>query len=246
MKIKPISISVVSHGQFELLKKLLIQIERHSEIIEKVIITINTPEQIPNNKLFRSELFKWIFNKSSLGFSQNHNNAFKECKSDYFCILNPDILIKKDTFEKVLFIKEQYGIGIIGPSLIDLSKNKQVNARKFPSVLSTLYNFNKSTPQYYKCIKNKVGFTDWVGGMFMLISSSDFKLINGFDERFLLYFEDVDICLKAKNKGLSVAEFNGLSVIHNARRTSHKSIRYFFIHLYSFFKFFLKNKNFIF
>ena len=240
MLIKPICISIVSHGQFKLMERLLFQLHKYSQLIEKVIITINIPEKIFKKKIYRSNLFSWTFNESPLGFGQNHNNAFKKCKSDYFCILNPDILIKKDTFSKLLFIKEKNNIGIIGPALINSSKNKQVNARKFPNFISSIYNFNKIKSEYFAWNTNKLRYTDWIGGMFMIIKVSDFKSLQGFDERFYLYYEDVDLCYRAKRKGLNIAECSEVIVVHDARRSSHRKLKYFLLHVRSFIKYFFK------
>jgi N-acetylglucosaminyl-diphospho-decaprenol L-rhamnosyltransferase len=244
MSIKPISISIVSHNQFKLMEPLLNQLFNFSESIYQVIITINVPEEIPQRKQYKSNFFIWIFNKKPLGFGRNHNNASKKCVTDYFCIMNPDILIEKDTLLKLLFAKQKYNVGIIGPSLIDANNIKQVNARKFPKFISSIINFNRKKQEYFYCSIGKLGFTDWIGGMFMLIKISDFNFLGGFDEKFFLYYEDVDICYRARKQSLKIAEFRAVTVTHNAQRSSHKQLIFFLMHLKSFLKFFLiKNRT---
>ena len=241
---KPITISIVSHNQFKLIEPLLNQLYNFSETIHQVIITINVPEEIPQKKHYQSNFFLWIFNNKPLGFAANHNNASQKCVTDYFCIMNPDILVKKDTLLKLLHVKQKYDINIIGPSLVDANNIKQVNARKFPKLISSIINFNRNKKEYFYCRIGKLLLTDWIGGMFMLIKISDFKFLGGFDEKFFLYYEDVDLCFRARKHSLKIAELTSVKVTHDAQRSSHKNLKFFIMHLKSFFKFFLiKNRT---
>jgi GT2 family glycosyltransferase len=227
------------------MEPLLIQLLNFSELIYQVIITINVPEEIPQKKQYKSNFFLWIINDKPLGFGTNHNNASKKCVTDYFCVMNPDILIKKDTLLKLLFAKQKYKITIIGPSLIDTNNVKQVNARKFPKFISSIINFNRKKQEYFYSRIGELGLTDWIGGMFMLIKISDFYFLGGFDEKYFLYFEDVDLCYRARKQNLKTAEYRSVTVTHNAQRASHKKLSFFLMHLKSFLKFFLiKNRTF--
>ena len=79
----------------------------------------------------------------------------------------------------------------------------------------------------------------------MLIKISDFYFLGGFDEKYFLYFEDVDLCYRARKQNLKTAEFRSVTVTHNAQRASHKKLSFFLMHLKSFLKFFLiKNRTF--
>ena len=88
--------------------------------------------------------------------------------------------------------------------------------------------------KYFFKENNNVFFTDWIGGMFIIISSVDFKKLNGFDKDYFLYFEDVDICKRAKKIGFTIAESKTVKVIHEAQRQSRSNIRHFFYHMGSY------------
>ena len=71
---------------------------------------------------------------------------------------------------------------------------------------------------------------DWVAGMFMLFRSEDFREVGGFDERFFLYYEDVDICRRLLSRGQRCVFQPDASVIHHARRASRRDLRLMGIH----------------
>jgi GT2 family glycosyltransferase len=82
---------------------------------------------------------------------------------------------------------------------------------------------------------------DWAAGMFLLFRSHDFRLLNGFDERFYLYYEDVDICTRAWNAGMIIVACPFVSVVHKARRESHRNLMFLSWHLKSMARYFWKH-----
>ena len=75
----------------------------------------------------------------------------------------------------------------------------------------------------------------------MLFRSEDFARLKGFDERFFLYYEDVDICIRVWQLSLRVAACPRVSVVHHARRDSRRSLRHLRWHLESMGRYFLKH-----
>jgi GT2 family glycosyltransferase len=74
--------------------------------------------------------------------------------------------------------------------------------------------------------------------MFMLIPAAVFRKIGGFDERYFLYYEDVDLCARMRLGGYDIRLCPNAKVIHEARRQSHRDLRYFRWHLASILRFF--------
>jgi GT2 family glycosyltransferase len=81
--------------------------------------------------------------------------------------------------------------------------------------------------------KDNLIYPDWVAGMFMLFESNSFMTLQGFDESFFMYYEDVDICKRLHLHGYKLAVDPNTFIIHNAQRDSHKKINYFFWHIRS-------------
>ena len=232
-----ITVSIVSHKHLKYCKKILGQLVKIKSV-NKIILTINIYEKI-NFKLDKKIIL--IKNKKPAGFSTNHNNAFKQCKTRYFCVLNPDISIIKDPFKKLLReINEK--CPLVAPQIIDKNYILEDNARYFPTPTSIIMKLFFNYKGIYKIKKNnKKQYPDWVAGMFMLFSSKIFKKIKGFDESFFLYYEDVDICCRLHKLNKKILIDTNIKVIHDARRTSRTNFKFFFYHLKSMITYFIKH-----
>src|SRR5687767_10874954 len=86
-----VTVSIVSHGQLDLIRPLLEQLDAHSAgAVAKVVLTINVPEpDLMAGLRFRYPIER-IENSVPKGFGANHNQAFKHCETDWFLVLNPD------------------------------------------------------------------------------------------------------------------------------------------------------------
>ncbi len=73
----------------------------------------------------------------------------------------------------------------------------------------------------------------------MLFRRDVYQVLRGFNQSFFLYYEDVDLCARVWLKGLKVALVPQVSVMHDARRSSHKKASYLFHHMRSIARFFL-------
>jgi len=74
--------------------------------------------------------------------------------------------------------------------------------------------------------------------MFMLFPSEIFKQLDGFDQKFFLYYEDVDLCARLRLLGYEVVLCPAASVVHQARRSSHSDFKYMIWHIASMMRFF--------
>ncbi len=86
-----------------------------------------------------------------------------------------------------------------------------------------------------------VSSPDWIAGMFMLFPRSVFEELHGFDERYFLYYEDVELCARLALAGYKRLVCSDVTVVHDARRSSHGSLRYAVMHLKSIIRFFSSN-----
>ncbi len=148
-------------------------------------------------------------------------------------------------------------IGILGPKLIYADGVVQDSRRRFPRLidliakrtpLSRLPFFRKKVHEY---IMNdfdheKICEPDWVTGAAMLISKKVFESVGGFDERYFIFMEDLDLCRKVRAKGLKVVYYPEAQINHYHQRLSagglHKLLtkKVFWHHIASMFKYFWK------
>lgn len=101
--------------------------------------------------------------------------------------------------------------------------------------------FGRSDGRYHFSLDDDPLPVDWIGGMFMLFRSSAFASVGGFDEKFFLYYEDVDICARLWTAGYRVLVCPAASVIHDAQRASHHDWHYRLWHAQSMQRYFAKH-----
>jgi len=234
-----ISISVVSHGHGPLLAQLLADIDRFTTSKVEVLLTLNIPEDLPfTTSQFRYPI-KIIGNAEPKGFGANHNAGFRASRHPLFCVLNPDIRLPADPFPDLARRLDNATTGIVAPLVRTLEGQIEASARPFPTPRLILRKalFGPEPPFYDAGGPDLT--PDWVGGMFMLFTRETFEAVGGFDERYHLYYEDVDICARVLITGKAVILCPTVEVIHDAQRQSHASVRYFAWHLVSMLRFFV-------
>lgn len=237
-----ISISIVSHGQAELVRQLLADLDElvNNTVIREIILTLNIPEEAEFT--LENLPLQIIHNRFPKGFASNHNTAFDQSSGDYFCVLNPDIRLIDNPFLTLLNDIEKLKLGMAAPAIIDSKGQLEDSVRKFPTVgrlIKRLITGEHDT--YFFSGKDKVFYPDWIGGMFMLFDRAAYQAVNGFDESYFLYYEDVDICVRLWQKNLPIAVLPRTQVIHQAQRQSHKQLKYLRWHLSSMIRYFAKH-----
>jgi hypothetical protein len=115
------------------------------------------------------------------------------------------------------------------------------SARRFPTPFSILRKAFLHRAEIDYQIKDETIYPDWVAGMFMVFPREVFTKLGGFDERYFLYYEDVDLCARLAIAGLRVVVCPGASAVHAARRESRRNLRYLRWHLSSMLRFFLRH-----
>lgn len=209
--------------------------------VRQVYVTLNIPEliELPSaDRLIVKE------NINPAGFATNHNAAFAECKTQFFCSMNPDVKLQDNLFPHLLKVLESMDASIIAPMVINCRGDVEDSARYFPTFSSLLMKAFFGVKRRYLIEENDTCFcVHWLAGMFHLFRSSDFKRLHGYDPDFFLYYEDVDICMRAWKVGMKVVACPTAVVIHDAQRASRRNIKYLRWHLLSMTRYFLKHRG---
>ncbi|EAR22751.1 glycosyltransferase [Nitrococcus mobilis] len=240
-KIAPrIVISVVSHGQGDLIRGLLTDIHKHwnSEGLH-LVLTQNLREDTPLEMERLAFPTRVIRNTHPNSFSANHNAAFEVFDSDVFCVVNPDIRCPEDPLPALLGALAQPDIGVAAPlvktpqSVVEGSARRRITPWRLALRISGL-----ARRLEYKIERDPI-YPDWVAGMFMALHSGDFRRLGGFDERYRLYCEDADLCMRLWAAGRRVMLVPKALVVHDAQRDSHRKLRYLSWHVASLLRFFV-------
>lgn len=230
-----ITVSIVSHGHGDMVRRLVDQLQTYPEVT-KIVLTLNIPEPLAvegNDKV------SVIQNKTPQGFGKNHNEAFKLSAQPYFCVLNPDVVMGDNPFGALIDCLKESQSAVAAPMVLSPDGDIEDSVRHFPTPVSLLRKLiGTDHSQYVFQPGQSPFFPDWVAGMFMLFRSNAFSEIKGFDEAYHLYYEDVDICHRLWRAGKRVVFCPSVNVVHDARRASHRNLRHLRWHFSSMMKFF--------
>jgi len=235
-------LSVVSHAQAPLANLLLNDLATHATQPGRILLTSNVREPVPWNVLHVE--CDVITNPRPLGFGGNHNQAFQRCNETFFCVANPDIRLPHDPFPALLAAMNDPLVGLVAPIVVSPDGPVEDSARHFPTLTSLVrkviggrdgrYDIRPSTHAEPVPV-------DWAAGMFLLFRASAFRDVGGFDDKFHLYYEDVDICARLWKAGWKVVVSPQVSVVHAAQRTSRRHPLYMSWHVRSMARYFSKH-----
>jgi GT2 family glycosyltransferase len=225
-----VTVSVVSHAQNALVNQLLEDLAARCAPGLKVIITENVPDGEPLRLSQISHEFEIIRNTRAKGFGANHNAAFARCRTELFCVANPDIRLRADPFGPLSAMLSARRASAVAPLVRSVHGSVEDSARRYPTLGSLVRKaFTKGAKPDYAIDQGAIE-VDWVAGMFILFATEAYRAVGGFDERYFLYYEDVDICRRLRSRGHKVVYEPAVSVIHEARRASRRNPRLMRIH----------------
>lgn len=262
-----LSIVIVNWNTRQLLEECLGSILKFGERVDYEIIVIDNASRDGSQKFLSgfnvdNSNFKVILNHQNLGFAKAVNQGMKASKGDYILLLNPDAQTKEKAFESLIgFMEKNKNCGIVGGKILNDDGSTQASVRGFPSfgsqffILLKLHHFVKP-----KTIKNYflTNFrydqgqeVEQVMGAFFLIRRKVIEKIGYFDDKFFLWFEEVDFCYRTKKAGWKVFYHPEAETIHLggasfSQKISfknqwqfNKSLLYYFRKHHSFFSFFV-------
>lgn len=238
-------VSLVSHGHGELVMESLHSLAASvsgSAVNMRVLLTFNLPEPSLQAAVQAQDWpfeVVWIHNASPLGFGANHNQAFARMAAaqgqpDWFVVMNPDIFWPSNAAGFWLGLSRwPADVGLVCPDQVDVTGLQQDFARRLMTpwglALRVLRRALGTAPSG---VAPQVDQADWVNGACMVWRGSAFAQLRGFDERYFMYCEDTDICLRLHLAGGRMCGA-GVSVVHDAQRQTGHSSRHLRWHLAS-------------
>lgn len=228
------SLSVVSHGHVDGLRHLLSDLRHHLPLERfEVFVTLNLDE--PEEQVRRLERL-WpgeltvIRNSRRKGFAANHNAALCRARGRFIAAIDPELRLHGNPFDRLAAVLEEPSTGIATTLVCDADGQLADNAREVISPRALLARrLHGHRPLYSSSLDHPLA-VDWVAGLFMSMRRDAFARLGGFDERYFLYCEDADLCLRAWNEGLGVYVVPAPMVTHVARRRTLKHLQHFAWH----------------
>ena len=211
------SIIIISYNSCDFIPACLKSVRDACEGIDSQIIVLDNGSNepiIPEIKNFFPEV-EWIDSKENLGFGKGCNLAEKHATKPYLFFINPDTIISKNAFREMLnFMEEHPEAGTVGCRILNEDGTIQWACRRsFPTIVSAVsktiglaamfpkskmlasYNMTYADP-------DEMIEVDAISGSFFCIRRDVYEKLNGFDEDYFMYGEDLDLCFRTKKMGL--------------------------------------------
>ena len=195
----------------------------------EVVVVDNDQEVVPEVP----HRVRLIRNAENLGFARACNQGMFASGGEYVVFINPDALVGGDFFESLeTFFDENPRAGVAGPKIMGADGNLQLSARKDlsfasgllgrTSLLTQLFPKSSLVRHLFPAAEKLTGpiTVDWVSGACMTVRRRTLEEIGPMDERFFMYFEDADLCRRAREAGWLIYYLPHVEILHHSGASS--------------------------
>jgi GT2 family glycosyltransferase len=221
--------------------------------LKKKLFLIDNNENKQFQNKFNHEEVEYIAVGSNIGFGAGHNVILDKIEnlSNNHLILNPDVDFKPSVIPNLIAKLNRHEIvSMIAPKVLFPDGKHQYSCRRYPKIPELLARRFIFLEPLFKSLINKGKYKDrelessffaeYITGCFHLYKTVDFVKLNGFDDRYFLYMEDVDICRKMEELDKMKLYYPREEIVHVLKQGSSKDTKLFFRHISSAIKYFLK------
>ena len=211
---KKISIIIVNFRSDQYLKKCIASLYNFEKnILWEVLIVNNDKDAILGEIKEGFSETKIINAGENLGFGKAANLGAKEATGEILFFLNPDSELSEDIFTKIIQeFEKDFQIAVISPKILDVFGEKQAWIYGKRKNILQLFKNNLKKQAEADCAEKKE--VAWVSGAGMFVRKNDFEKIGGFDGKFFMYFEDLDLCQRMQEGGKKIIYFPEVKIRH--------------------------------
>jgi N-acetylglucosaminyl-diphospho-decaprenol L-rhamnosyltransferase len=217
-----ISVICILYHSKHLIAALLINLtEKFEERLGEVILINNSIDE--DLEIYNNGKVKVITPDRNLGYGGGLNLGVKEAHFDLLLLINPDIIITHSSLEitsedRIIAggFNEEFPIGHYFPSIF-----RDTFRMSFRNIFPFHFlDFLIDVP-HVKITKHKQ-YVDYFSGSLIITNKESYKQINGFDSKFFLFYEEIDLCRRAKKAGLEVYITKDISYLHSIHTSASK------------------------
>jgi N-acetylglucosaminyl-diphospho-decaprenol L-rhamnosyltransferase len=228
-----LSVVIVSWNVRELLRACLASLPSHAEVI---VVDNASADGSPEMVAAVFPRVRLITNAENLGFTRGNNQGLAGATGDYVLFLNPDTLVAPGAISSLIAYAELHPrIGVLGPQLRYGDGSLQSSRRRFPTLATALF---ESTPvewhwrnnpwaRRYHMADRPTGpaqDVDWLVGAALLCRKEALDQVGGFDERFFMYSEELDLCRRMKAAAWRVVYLPDATITHYEGKSSEQAV----------------------
>jgi GT2 family glycosyltransferase len=223
-----LSIIIVNYNTKDCLVRCLESLKKGCKPKAREIIVVDngsrngSVEEIKKEKLKRKNenlKLKIILNRKNLGFAKANNQGIRKARGKYILLLNSDTIVEEGQLEKLLEFAERHPeAGVIGPKLILPSGETQASCRNLPTIKRAILEYwlgKKGSYDFFIPGTKKAVEVESVTGAAMLVPQKVLEKTGLLDERYFMYFEDLDFCQRVKRSGFKIYYFPDVEIFHH-------------------------------
>lgn len=233
------SVIIVTYNSAEWIRECLASInDQRGECQRLEVVVVDNASTDETMAIVQKEFPEavTIANERNVGFASAVNQGAARAQCDRLILLNPDSKLQPGFFAALnSFAASQPGAGIAGGALLGSDGQRQPSCWKTPSLWTALLEsalpYGVSLP-FVTDMPDRTREVETVSGACMIVRKQDFLGFGSFDTRFFMYYEDLDLCMRARLQGMKVFFISGASVVHHSRKSTESAGEMFFLHVY--------------
>ena len=233
-----LSIIIVNYNVKEFLLNSLESLHKAVTKIESEIIVVDNASDDESVEAVKTRYpsVKVIANEKNVGFGAANNQALEVAQGKFIVLINPDTIVKEDTFTTLInFFEQNPDAGMAGCKVLNPDGTLQLACRRsFPGPwtsftkitgLSKLFPNSKLFAKYNLTYldENKTYEVDAISGSFMMMRREVYEKTKGFDPQFFMYGEDLDLCYRTQQEGYKVYYVHATEIIHYKGESTKRS-----------------------
>ncbi len=215
-----LSIIIVSYNTSEFTVSCIRSIEKFSPKCTYEIIVVDnasTDKSVENLMKLGSKIVL-IQNSENLGFSKANNIGIRKSKGEYVFLLNSDTILVEQIFDELIAISvSEKKAGVVAPQLLNLDKSIQSSIYRLPTIVNAMKQYwfgMKNVLDKYAVKAGKPLIVESVVGAAFLITPEARKKVGLLDEKYFMYFEDLDYCRAINSSGLFIYYVPNIHIVH--------------------------------
>ena len=219
MELNPLydlSVIIVNYNTVDLLVRCLDSVASQSNVNSEVIVVDNASRD--NSREEISKNYPWVklmASRQNLGFAGANNKALNICKGKYIYYLNPDTEVRPGAFKCMIgYMDSHPEVGLAGTRLINPDGS-------FQSSMEKQYPGERYAKRELEGLKGDIA---WVMGASMIVGRDVVEALQGFDENYFLYGEDLDLCLRVRRAGWEIGYIQDAVVLHWGGQSERNSL----------------------
>lgn len=224
-----LSILIVNWNSKDLLRPCLETIRETCADLSPQVVVVDGGSFDGSAEMVRDEFpgVDFVQARENVGFGCSNNLGFRRVEGDYVLLLNPDTELRPGAVQRLLAALEaDPGAGLAGARLLNSDGSIQFfGIHHLPTPLNTAFDTNGRRERWWnERLEREKDGNPWqveaVSGACMLLKSETFRKVGGFDPRYFMYAEDMDLCLKIRRMGLEILHVPDALVVHHGGGSS--------------------------